>query len=98
MICQSGSETPRRGFRPTFSWLAERLRCQSGCRCPALKVLDADMDQYIHDNTDDEISHFTFTNAYLASKGAQPVNLDIFLLSRAVRRSAPSTSEKYLLP
>jgi hypothetical protein len=56
------------------------------------------MDQYIHDNTDDEISHFTFTNAYLASKGAQPVNLDIFLLSRAVRRSAPGTSEKYLLP
>ena len=26
------------------------------------------MDQYIHDNTDDEISHFTFTNAYLASE------------------------------
>src|SRR6058998_2333370 len=25
----------------------------------ALAVLDEDMDQYIHDNTDDEISHFT---------------------------------------
>jgi hypothetical protein len=36
------------------------------------------MDQYIHDNTDDEISHFTFINAYLASKGAEPVNLDQF--------------------
>jgi len=41
-------------------------------------VLDADMDQYIHDNTDDEISHFTFINAYLKSKGAETVNLDQF--------------------
>src|SRR5947209_8986085 len=44
----------------------------------ALKVLDGDMDQYIHDNTEDEISHFTFINAYLASVGADPVNLDQF--------------------
>jgi hypothetical protein len=44
----------------------------------ALKQLDGDMDQYIHDNTDDEISHFTFINAYLISKGAAPVNLDKF--------------------
>jgi hypothetical protein len=44
----------------------------------ALQVLDGDMDQYIHDNTDDEISHFTFLNAYLVSKGADPVNLDQF--------------------
>ena len=44
----------------------------------ALEVLDEDMPQYIHDNTDDEISHFTFLNAYLASKGAEPVNLDQF--------------------
>ena len=44
----------------------------------ALKVLDGDMDQYIHDNTEDEISHFTFLNAYLMSKGADPVNLDKF--------------------
>src|SRR6201997_4737249 len=29
----------------------------------ALAVLDADMPQYIHDNTDDEITHFTFLNA-----------------------------------
>src|SRR5262249_3698666 len=43
-----------------------------------LKSLDADFDQYIHDNTDDEITHFTFLNAYLESKGAQPVNLDKF--------------------
>ena len=45
---------------------------------PPLKVLDGDMDQYIHDNTDDEITHAAFLNAYLASKGAEPVNLDQF--------------------
>jgi hypothetical protein len=44
----------------------------------ALKVLDGDMDQYIHDNTEDEMTHFTFINAYLASKGADIVNLDQF--------------------
>jgi hypothetical protein len=44
----------------------------------ALAVLDEDMDQYIHDNTDDEITHAAFLNAYLASKGADPVNLDQF--------------------
>ena len=44
----------------------------------ALKVLDEDMDQYIHDNTEDEFTHFTFLNAYLVSKGAKPVHLDQF--------------------
>jgi hypothetical protein len=45
----------------------------------ALETLDDDMPQYIHDNTDDEFSHFKFINAYLDSKGAKPVNLDRFL-------------------
>jgi hypothetical protein len=40
--------------------------------------LDADMAQYIHDNTEDELSHEVFINAYLASKGADTVNLDRF--------------------
>ena len=44
----------------------------------ALQVLDSDFSQYIHDNTDDEITHFTFLNAYLESKGADPANLDQF--------------------
>src|SRR6266496_4775994 len=44
----------------------------------ALSVLDADMSQYIHDNTEDEFTHFTFINAYLVSKGGDPVNLDKF--------------------
>ena len=40
--------------------------------------LDSDMPVYIHDNTDDEITHFTFLNAYLASKGAATVDLEPF--------------------
>ena len=44
----------------------------------AVKVLDGDMDQYIHDNTEDELTHEQFINAYLASKGADTVNLDHF--------------------
>jgi Ferritin-like domain len=43
-----------------------------------LAVLDSDFALYIHDNTDDEITHFTFLNAYLTSKGAAPANLDQF--------------------
>jgi hypothetical protein len=44
----------------------------------ALNNLDADMSQYIFDNTDDEFSHRDFLNAYLASLGAPPVNLAQF--------------------
>src|SRR5439155_5359401 len=44
----------------------------------ALAVLDADMAQYIHDNTEDELTHEVFINAYLESKGADTVNLDQF--------------------
>ena len=44
----------------------------------ALEVLDEDMAVYVHDNTDDEITHHTFLNAYLVSKGAAPANLDAF--------------------
>src|SRR4051794_8127689 len=44
----------------------------------ALAVLDEDMDQYIHDNTDDEQSHANFINAYLTAHGENPINLDAF--------------------
>jgi hypothetical protein len=44
----------------------------------ALQNIDADMPQYITDNTDDELSHAAFLNAYLVAKGAEPVNLDEF--------------------
>jgi hypothetical protein len=43
-----------------------------------LQVLDGDFPQYIHDNTDDEFTHQNFLNAYLISKGADPVNLERF--------------------
>ena len=44
----------------------------------ALQNLDSDMPQYISDNTDDEISHRDFLNAYLKSKGAQPIDFTQF--------------------
>jgi hypothetical protein len=40
--------------------------------------LDADMSQYIHDNTEDELTHEVFINKYLESKGADTVSLDQF--------------------
>jgi hypothetical protein len=44
----------------------------------ALELIEDEMQDYIHDNTDDEITHHTFLNAYLVSKGATPANLDAF--------------------
>jgi len=43
-----------------------------------LVPLDGDMSQYIHDNTEDELTHEVFINKYLASKGAPTVSLDQF--------------------
>ena len=56
-----------------------------------VKQLDGDMDQYISDNTEDELSHEVFLNAYLASKGADTVNLDAF---RTLPASQASGSNK----
>ena len=44
----------------------------------AVSKLDSDMAQYIHDNTDDEHTHFKFLNAYLAARGGKPVDLGPF--------------------
>src|SRR2546421_12299851 len=44
----------------------------------ALQILDGDQPQYISDNTDDEISHAAFLNAYLHSKGEKEVDLTHF--------------------
>ncbi|MGN6431391.1 MAG: ferritin-like domain-containing protein [Gaiellaceae bacterium] len=44
----------------------------------ALSVLDSDMAQYIHDNTDDEFTHFSFLNAYLKAHGMAGANLEKF--------------------
>jgi len=45
----------------------------------ALSNLDGDGPQYITSNTLDEVSHATFLNAYLESRGAEPVNFDEFV-------------------
>src|ERR1700733_8126235 len=44
----------------------------------ALSNLDGDGPQYISSNTLDEISHAAFLNAYLESRGAEPVNFTQF--------------------
>jgi len=44
----------------------------------ALSNLDGDGPQYIASNTLDEQSHAAFLNAYLESRGAEPVNFDEF--------------------
>jgi Ferritin-like domain len=44
----------------------------------AFQQLDPDGSQYIQSNTTDEASHAAFLNAYLISKGAEPVDLDAF--------------------
>jgi hypothetical protein len=44
----------------------------------ALIPLDMDMPQYIHDNTEDEITHMHFINSYLAFKGEAPIDLEKF--------------------
>jgi hypothetical protein len=44
----------------------------------ALSNLDSDGPQYITSNTLDEVSHANFLNAYLQSKGAEPVNFSQF--------------------
>ena len=44
----------------------------------ALEIIEDEMRDYIHDNTDDEITHHRFLNAYLVSKGASPANLNPF--------------------
>src|SRR5580698_9669772 len=44
----------------------------------ALSNLDSDGPQYITSNTADEVTHATFLNAYLQSRGAEPVNFDEF--------------------
>jgi hypothetical protein len=58
----------------------------------ALGKLDQDMSQYIHDNTEDEFTHFRFLNAYLTSKGAEPVDLTPF--RKLPGSTAPGSSGK----
>src|SRR4051812_16795725 len=59
----------------------------------AVEVLDEDMNQYIHDNTDDEFSHVAFINAYLNAHGEKTVDLDRF---RTLRSSQADGAQKNL--
>jgi hypothetical protein len=43
-----------------------------------LLPLDSDMSQYIHDNTEDELTHEVWINNYLVAHRAAPANLDRF--------------------
>jgi Ferritin-like domain len=56
----------------------------------ALSQLDSDMAQYVHDNTDDEFTHQNFLNAYLESKGAEPVSLEPFRTLKGSKASGAS--------
>jgi len=58
------AEVPGGGGNPAFT--------------AAVAVLDEDMAQYLHDQTEDSMSHAAFINAYLAAHGVEPVNLDRF--------------------
>jgi hypothetical protein len=58
----------------------------------ALQLLDMDMPQYIHDNTDDEISHAAFIKAFLAANGASTAELDL-LLGQTFRTIPGSTAQ-----
>jgi hypothetical protein len=53
----------------------------------AFMNLDPDGPQYISSNTNDELTHAEFLNAYLISKGAEPVDFDAF-------RTLPSSQAK----
>ena len=64
----------------------------------AVAVLDEDMAQYIHDNTEDEISHFTFINAFLEENGADTVNLDHPAQQPGDRRGAKSMLKRGASP
>src|SRR6202789_3070716 len=58
----------------------------------ALSNLDTDGPQYITSNTNDEISHANFINAYLESRGAEPVNFTQFETLQG--STAPGSSGK----
>jgi hypothetical protein len=62
----------------------------------ALTILDGDMPQYVHDNTDDEISHAAFLKAYLESKGAEAVDLSRFAILPSSKATGANQNVKRL--
>src|SRR5919198_3774242 len=62
----------------------------------ALAQLDEDMAQYIHDNTEDEFTHFDFINSYLMANGGTPVNLEGFRTLSSSQASGADKTKKRL--
>ena len=62
----------------------------------ALANIDGDMSAYISGNTRDEVSHAAFLNAYLVSKGAQPVNLGPFRTLKGSRATGADQKRRWL--
>jgi len=62
----------------------------------ALAQLDTDMAQYIHDNTEDEFTHFDFINHYLTANGGTPVNLDNFQTLKGSKATGADQGKKRL--
>jgi hypothetical protein len=60
----------------------------------ALSALDPDGPQYIASNTLDEVSHATFLNGYLESKGADPVDLQEFAILPGSSATGSSRSSR----
>jgi hypothetical protein len=62
----------------------------------ALNILDGDEATYVNLNTRDELSHATFLNQYLISKGAQPVNLEPFRILPSSQATGSDKTAKRL--
>jgi len=54
------------------------------------------MSQYVHDNTDDEITHHAFLNAFLAAIGATPVDLSPFATLTGSQATGANKTKKRL--
>jgi hypothetical protein len=59
-----------------------------------LSVLDSDMAQYVHDNTEDEFTHFEFINAYLVAHGKKPANLEPFRTLQGSRAKGAADTKR----
>src|ERR1700689_5481357 len=62
----------------------------------ALANIDSDAPAYISGNTRDELSHADFINAYLVSKGAQPVSLETFRTLRGSQATGADQSRRWI--
>src|SRR5215831_3270751 len=62
----------------------------------ALAQLDSDMAQYIHDNTEDEFTHFDCINHYLTANGGMPVDLGSFRMLPGSQASGADLMKKRL--